>query len=176
MNRTALVAWMVLGALQLATPAEGWAEVLPVASVAPAADEARERSEFVDQLLSRMTLEEKIGQLTLFTSDQQITGPSGKAPFREGIRSGKVGAVFNAFGAETTRELQAIAVNESRLKIPLLIGLDVIHGHRTIFPISLGEAASWDLEAIEKSARISAIEASAEGVNWTFAPMVDIAR
>lgn len=176
MKPSACLAWMIFGALQLAALADGFAQAAPAADTAFADDEGGERGDVVDRLLIQMTLEEKIGQLTLFTADQQITGPGGKTPFREGIRSGRVGAVFNAYGAETTRELQSIAVNESRLKIPLLVGLDVIHGYRTIFPISLGEAASWDLEAIERSARVSAIEASAEGVNWTFAPMVDIAR
>lgn len=96
--------------------------------------------------------------------------------YKEDIRAGRVGAIFNAYTAKYTRELQALAVEGTRLKIPLLFGYDVIHGHRTIFPISLGEAASWDLQAIEKAARISAIEASAEGIHWTFSPMVDIAR
>jgi len=176
MKSAVFAALVVFGWSQIAAPATGLAQAAPSLEVASAESAANERRAFVDELLSKMTLEEKIGQLTLFTADQQVTGPGGKTPFRDGIRAGRVGAVFNAFGAETTRELQAIAVNESRLKIPLLIGLDVIHGHRTIFPISLGEAASWDLEAIERSARIAAIEASAEGINWTFAPMVDIAR
>lgn len=173
--KSAFLALMSLSAAQFAAT-KAFARTASDAERTFAETDRGAGADLVDRLLSQMTLEEKIGQLTLFTADQQITGPGGKTPFREGIRSGRVGAVFNAYGAETTRELQAIAINESRLKIPLLIGLDVIHGYRTIFPISLGEAASWDLEAIEKSARISAIEASAEGVNWTFAPMVDIAR
>lgn len=130
----------------------------------------------VDSLLALMTLDEKIGQLTLFTSDYDVTGPTMRDTYVQDLKAGKVGAIFNAVGAEYTRKLQEIAVKETRLGIPLLFGYDVIHGHRTIFPISLGEAASWDLEAIEKSARISAIEASAEGLHWTFAPMCDIAR
>ena len=130
----------------------------------------------IDSLLDQMTLEEKVGQLTLFTSDIDVTGPTMRENYQEDIRTGKVGAIFNAYGANYTRELQRIAIEESRLGIPLLFGYDVIHGHKTIFPIPLGEAASWDLEAIEQSARIAAVEASAEGLHWTFAPMMDIAR
>src|SRR3546814_3241694 len=96
--------------------------------------------------------------------------------YKDDIAAGRVGAIFNAYTAKYTRELQRMAVEGTRLKIPLIFGYDVIHGHRTIFPISLGEAASWDLQAIEKAARISAAEASAEGIHWTFSPMVDIAR
>lgn len=138
------------------------------------ADTAMDR--FVAELMAKMTLDEKIGQLTLLTSNWESTGPTMRDSYKEDIRAGRVGAIFNAYTAKYTRELQALAVEGTRLKIPLLFGYDVIHGHRTIFPISLGEAASWDLQAIEKAARISAIEASAEGIHWTFSPMVDIAR
>jgi beta-glucosidase len=131
---------------------------------------------FVADLMAKMTLDEKIGQLTLLTSNWESTGPTMRDSYKEDIRKGRVGAIFNAYTAKYTTELQRLAVEETRLKIPLLFGYDVIHGHRTIFPISLGEAASWDLHAIEKAARISALEASAEGIHWTFAPMVDIAR
>lgn len=130
----------------------------------------------VDDLLSRMTLEEKIGQMTAFTSGWSTTGPTMHEGYRDDIRAGRVGAVFNAFTAGFTRELQRVAVEETRLGIPLLFGYDVIHGHRTIFPVPLAEASSWDLQAIERSARIAATEAAAEGIHWTFAPMVDIAR
>jgi beta-glucosidase len=123
-----------------------------------------------------MTLDEKIGQLTLFTSDYDVTGPTIRENYKEDIKAGRVGAIFNAFGADYTRKLQEIAVKETRLHIPLLFGYDVIHGHRTIFPISLGEAASWDLVGIQQSARIAADEASAEGLHWTFAPMCDVSR
>ncbi len=133
-------------------------------------------SSSVDSLLSLMTLEEKIGQLSLYTSDWDVTGPTMREGYKEDIRKGRVGAIFNAFTAKYTRELQEFAVKETRLKIPLLFGYDVVHGHRTIFPIPLGQAASWDLEAIERADRIAAEEASAEGLHWTFAPMVDIAR
>ncbi len=131
---------------------------------------------FVDELLGRMTLEEKIGQLALFSSNWSVTGPSIRDDYRENIEAGSVGAIFNGYTAEFTRSLQKIAVEETRLGIPLMFGYDVIHGHRTIFPISLGEAATWDIDAIENSARIAATEASAEGIHWTFAPMVDVAR
>lgn len=130
----------------------------------------------VDSLLHLMTLEEKIGQLTLFTSDWVVTGPTMRDSYKEDIKSGRVGSIFNAHTADYTCELQRISVEETRLGIPLLFGYDVIHGYKTIFPISLGEAASWDLKSIEKSARIAADEASAAGLHWTFAPMVDIAR
>lgn len=128
----------------------------------------------VDSVLKLMTLEEKIGQMVLYTSDWDVTGPSIKSGYMDDIRKGHCGNIFNAHTVAYTRKLQKIAVEESRLGIPLLFGYDVIHGHKTIFPISLGESASWDLAVIEKSARVSAIEAAASGINWTFAPMVDI--
>lgn len=123
-----------------------------------------------------MTLEEKIGQMTLFTSDWDVTGPTVRSNYLEDIKSGKMGSIFNAYTVKYNRVLQKAAVEETRLKIPLLFGYDVVHGHRTIFPIPLGEACSWDMAAMELSARVAATEASAEGINWTFAPMVDIAR
>jgi beta-glucosidase len=128
----------------------------------------------VDSVLNLMTLEEKIGQMVLYTSDWDVTGPTLKSGYMEDIRKGHCGNIFNAHTAAYVRKLQKIAVEESRLGIPLLFGYDVIHGHKTIFPISLGESASWDLEAIEKGARVAAIEAAASGINWTFAPMCDI--
>jgi beta-glucosidase len=141
-------------------------------------DPATERK--IDALLARMTLEEKVGQLNQYTSAFDATGPapsSGRErEVYEQVRKGQVGSMLNVTGAETTRRLQQLAVENSRLGIPLLFGLDVVHGYRTIFPIPLGEAASWDLEAIERSARVAATEAAAAGLHWTFAPMVDIAR
>ena len=130
----------------------------------------------IDELIKSMTLDEKIGQLSLFTSDWDKTGPSLNSNYKKLIRKGEVGAIFNAYTVDYVRDLQRIAVEDSRLKIPLIFGYDVIHGHRTIFPIPLGQACSWDLAAIEHAERIAAIEATAEGINWTFAPMVDIAR
>ncbi|NLI88762.1 MAG: beta-glucosidase BglX [Bacteroidales bacterium] len=131
----------------------------------------------VDSLLSLMTLEEKIGQLNQLSGNGEVTGPiSFPAEYMEALRKGLVGSMLNINGAAYTYKVQKVAVEESRLHIPLIFGYDVIHGYKTIFPIPLGEAASWDMEAIEKSARVAAIEASAAGQHWTFAPMVDIAR
>lgn len=131
----------------------------------------------VTELLSKMTLEEKAGQLVQYSGFEYATGPqnSNSKKVLEEIKQGKVGSMLNVTGAEETRAFQKLAL-ESRLKIPLIFGQDVIHGFRTTFPINLGQAASWDLEMIEKSERIAAIEASAYGIQWTFAPMVDIAR
>lgn len=130
----------------------------------------------VDSLLAIMTLEEKIGQLSLYTSDWDVTGPTIRPGYVEDIKKGKVGAIFNAFTAKYTRRLQEIAVKETRLHIPLIFGYDVIHGHRTIFPVPLGAAASWDMAAIELSDRVAGEEAAAEGLHWAYSPMVDIAR
>ncbi|MDP4186618.1 MAG: glycoside hydrolase family 3 N-terminal domain-containing protein [Bacteroidota bacterium] len=129
-----------------------------------------------DSLLKLMTLDEKVGQLNLLTSDWSVTGPSINKNYFNLIKEGKVGAIFNAYTVDYITRLQKAAVENTRLHIPLFFGYDVIHGHRTIFPIPLGQAASWDLDMIEQSERIAAVEASAEGINWTFAPMVDIAR
>jgi beta-glucosidase len=130
----------------------------------------------IDSLLSIMTIDEKVGQMTLFTSDMDQTGAFLRPEYIEDIKAGRVGSIFNAYGAEYTRYLQEMAVNETRLGIPLLFGYDVVHGHRTIFPVPLAETASWDLEMIRKSAEVGAREGAAEGLHWTFAPMVDIAR
>lgn len=130
----------------------------------------------VEQLLAQMTLEEKVGQLNQL-SGKEFTGPAtDKVRSMEAeIRSGHVGSMLNIKGVADTRRLQALAL-QSRLRIPLLFGLDVIHGYQTVFPVPLGESASWDLEAIEESARIAAREAAASGIHWTFAPMVDVGR
>jgi len=131
----------------------------------------------VAELLSKMTLEEKVGQMVQYSGFEYATGPqqSNSAAVLEEIKKGKVGSMLNVAGAGETRAFQKLA-QESRLKIPLLFGQDVIHGYRTTFPVNLGQAASWDLAMIEKSERIAATEASAYGIHWTFAPMVDIAR
>jgi len=130
--------------------------------------------------MAKMTLEEKIGQMNQYNGFWDATGPTPneeKAKLKyEHLKKGLVGAVLNVTGVEKVRKLQEIVVKESRLGIPLLFGFDVIHGYKTITPIPLAEAASWDLSLIEKSARIAAIEASAVGINWTFAPMIDITR
>src|SRR5215471_13213793 len=130
----------------------------------------------VNALLAKMTLEEKVGQLVQYSAGA-ATGPtSGRTDDKDMIRKGQVGSLFNVTGARATNELQHIAVEESRLHIPLIFGLDVIHGYRTTFPLNLGLAATWDPEIVEKASRIAAEEASAAGVRWTFSPMVDIAR
>ena len=130
----------------------------------------------VDSVLRLMTLEEKIGQMNQYNDDWKATGPVTVDNTKANqIRKGQVGSLLNSLGTERTRSWQNIAM-ESRLKIPLLFGLDVVHGYKTTFPIPLAEAASWDLDAIQLSARIGATEASASGIHWTFAPMVDIAR
>jgi beta-glucosidase len=131
---------------------------------------------FIDSLLQKMTLEEKIGQTVLFSAGWEVTGPTLDENYKKYLKNGLLGAIFNVHSAKGAREFQKIAVEQTRLGIPLLFGYDVIHGHKTIFPISLGEAASWDLKMIERSARVAAEEASASGIHWTFAPMVDIAR
>ncbi|PWN62892.1 beta-glucosidase BglX [Chryseobacterium viscerum] len=131
----------------------------------------------VAELLSKMTLEEKVGQMVQYSGFEYATGPqqSNSAVVLEEIKKGKVGSMLNVAGSEETKAFQKLAM-QSRMKIPLLFGQDVIHGYRTTFPVNLGQAASWDLGMIEKSERIAATEASAYGIHWTFAPMVDIAR
>lgn len=133
-------------------------------------------AERAEELLARMTLEEKIGQLNLYSSKWANTGPVAGKSYVDEVRSGACGNIFNMPKAAYARQLQQMAVKETRLGIPLLFGYDVIHGYKTIFPIPLGLASSWDMNAVEESARIAAVESSASGVNWTFAPMVDIAR
>ncbi len=135
-----------------------------------------EMNAFINDLMGKMTLDEKIGQLNLPVAGWAVTGIAVSKDVEDKIRAGQVGGIFGAYGPEKVRKVQEIAVNESNMKIPLLFGLDVIHGHRTIFPIPLGMAATWDSKLIEQSARTAAIEASAEGLNWTFSPMVDISR
>ncbi|MEM6517333.1 MAG: glycoside hydrolase family 3 N-terminal domain-containing protein [Bacteroidota bacterium] len=130
----------------------------------------------VDALMAKMTLEEKIGQTVMYSGSWDKTGPTINSNFEKYIRNGQTGAMLNVYTVKATNKLQKIAVEETRLGIPLLFGYDVIHGHRTIFPINLAMSCSWDVELIEQSSRIAAEEASAEGLHWTFAPMVDIAR
>ncbi|WP_420574608.1 beta-glucosidase BglX [Kordia sp.] len=136
--------------------------------------------ERVDSLLAKMTIAEKVGQMNLYNGFWDVTGPTpeaGSAKLKyEHLRKGWVGAMLSVRGAKNVQEVQRIAVEETRLGIPLLIGFDVIHGYKTLSPIPLAESASWDLKAIESSARVAATEASAAGINWTFAPMVDISR
>ena len=133
-------------------------------------------SQFADSILRLMTLEEKIGQLNQLPGIGTRNGPRAPEGGETLIRSGRIGSFLGIFGADYTRELQRIATRESRLKIPLLFGLDVIHGFRTIYPVPIAEAASFDSARVESSARQAAVEATAHGITWTFAPMVDIAR
>ena len=134
----------------------------------------------VEKLLNEMTIEEKVGQMNLYNGFWDATGPMPQDDTSQlkynHLKKGWVGAMLNVRGTKNVKAVQKIAVEESRLGIPLLIGFDVIHGYKTLSPIPIAEAASWDLEAIEKSARVAAIEASAAGINWTFAPMVDVSR
>lgn len=131
---------------------------------------------FVNNLMGKMTLDEKIGQLNLVTMGRAITGSVVNKGVEERIKKGEIGGVFGVYGTEYVSKIQDLAVKQSRLHIPLIFGLDVIHGHRTIFPIPLGISATWDMALIEQSAHIAAKEATAEGLNWVFSPMVDIAR
>ncbi len=131
---------------------------------------------FINNLMAKMTVDEKIGQLNLPSSGDITTGQANSSDIGKKIRDGQVGGLFNIKGVEKIRAVQKVAVENSRMKIPLLFGMDVIHGYNTVFPIPLGMSATWDMDAVQKSARVAAIEASASGINWTFSPMVDISR
>lgn len=135
-----------------------------------------QRSKFIQELITKMTIEEKLGQLNLPTAGDITTGQANSSDVAKNIQQGKVGSLFNIKSVAKIKEVQKIAVENSRLKIPLLFGMDVIHGYETTFPIPLGLSCTWDLQLIEQSARIAAREASADGINWTFSPMVDISR
>ena len=139
-------------------------------------DEAAEMDRFVTELMGKMTLHEKLGQLNLPSGGDMVTGTVMNGELSDMIRKQEIGGFFNVKGVRRINALQRLAVEESRLKIPLLVGADVIHGYETIFPIPLALSCSWDTLAIERMARISAIEASADGICWTFSPMVDICR
>lgn len=131
---------------------------------------------YIDALMKKMTVEEKIGQLNLPVTGEITTGQAKSSDIAQKIKQGLVGGLFNLKGVEKIRDVQKLAVENSRLGIPLLFGMDVVHGYETVFPIPLGLSCSWDMEAIEQSARIAATEASADGISWTFSPMVDISR
>ena len=148
--------------------------LLPLGLQAQKAPQDMDR--FLDNLLKRMTLEEKIGQLNLPVTGEITTGQAKSSDIAAKIKRGEVGGLFNLKGVDKIRDVQRLAVENSRLGIPLLFGMDVIHGYETIFPIPLGLSCTWDIPAIEESARIAAIEASADGISWTFSPMVDISR
>ncbi|WP_257670721.1 beta-glucosidase BglX [Parapedobacter tibetensis] len=136
----------------------------------------RDMDNFIKELMAQMTLDEKIGQLNLVTAGEVTTGEAVSTDVESNIKEGKIGGIFSMTSAQRIRAAQELAVNHSRLKIPIIFGLDVIHGYKTIFPIPLGLAASWDMDLIQETARIAAIEAAADGLNWTFSPMVDISR
>ena len=131
---------------------------------------------FISNLMAKMTVDEKIGQLNLPSSGDITTGQANSSDIGKKIEAGQVGGLFNIKGVEKIKAVQKVAVEKSRMKIPLLFGMDVIHGYNTVFPIPLGVSCIWDMDLVQKSARVAAIEASASGINWTFSPMVDISR
>jgi len=145
-------------------------------SLAQSPAENAKMKTFIDNLIKKMTVTEKLGQLNLPGAGDITTGQASNTDIAKKIREGKVGGLFNIKGVEKIREVQRLAVEETRLKIPLLFGMDVIHGYQTVFPIPLGLSCTWDRAAVERSARIAAQETSADGINWTFSPMVDLAR
>jgi len=147
----------------------------PVQSFQTVQYQAKKKA-FVESLLAKMTLDEKIGQLNLPSSGDFTTGLAKSSDIGKKVEQGLVGGLFNIKGADKIRAVQKVAVENSRLKIPLIFGMDVIHGYETTFPIPLGLAASWDMNLIQQSARVAAKEASADGINWTFSPMTDISR
>lgn len=138
--------------------------------------ENSEMNNYVSSLMKRMTLQEKLGQLNLPSGGDLVTGNVNSGELSDLVREGRIGGFFNVKGVEKIAALQRLAVDSTRLGIPLLVGADVIHGYETIFPIPLALSCSWDTTAVERMARISAIEASANGISWTFSPMVDICR
>ncbi len=151
--------------------------LLAAFSCASPTDETRTVDGKIDSLLAQMTLREKIGQMNQYSAGPHITGPAGQQDGRYArFVRGEVGSVLNVVGAEETYKMQKLVMDSTRLKIPLIFSYDVIHGYKTIFPIPLGESASWDLEAMELSAKIAAKESAAAGLHWTFAPMVDVSR
>ena len=136
----------------------------------------KEMDKFISNLMSKMTIEEKIGQLNLLTGGDAVTGTTVNSNIEQKIKNGEVGGFFSLSTPQKIRKAQELAVQETRLKIPLIFGMDVIHGYKTTFPIPLGLSCSWDMDLIQKTARIAAEEASADGLNWTFSPMVDVSR
>ena len=149
---------------------------LAATSCADKSPQDREMDRFISSLMKRMTFEEKVGQLNMPDHGTMTTGTGASFNIAERIIKGEAGAILNARGYKKIYELQHLAVDSSRLGIPLLFGMDVIHGYQTVFPIPLGLSCTWDMEAVEESAHIAAVEASADGTNWTFSPMVDLGR
>src|SRR5207244_1562071 len=173
--RSTVVSCIYLSCQSLLAQTKSPAVASRSAAVRPSlSDPASEKK--LDALLQKMTLEEKVGQLVQYSAGQP-TGPgTGRTDYDDMIRKGEIGALFNITTARQVNAYQHIAVEQSRLHIPLLFGLDVIHGFRTEFPIPLGLASSWDPTLIEQTARVAARETSASGIRWTFSPMVDITR
>ena len=150
--------------------------VIAMADAAAQTTQQAKMKSFIDGLMKKMTLEEKIGQLNLPGAGDITTGQASSSDIAKKIEQGKVGGLFNIKSVAKIKEVQKLAVEKSRLKIPLLFGMDVIHGYESVFPIPLGMSCIWDMKLVERSARIAAQEASADGINWTFSPMVDISR
>ncbi|KUY27412.1 beta-glucosidase BglX [Elizabethkingia ursingii] len=171
MKKLTIIAGFILAAL---FPAQQLVHH-PVQSFQTTAYNAKKKA-FIDQLVAKMTLDEKIGQLNLPSSGDFTTGQAQSSDIGEKIEQGLVGGLFNIKGVGKIRDVQKVAVEKSRLKIPMIFGMDVIHGYETTFPIPLGLSASWDMDLIQRSAQIAAQEASADGINWTFSPMVDVSR
>ncbi|HEX5026051.1 MAG TPA: glycoside hydrolase family 3 N-terminal domain-containing protein, partial [Agriterribacter sp.] len=146
-----------------------------VAHVQPASEQSKMNA-YVSALMKKMTINEKIGQLNLLTGGEATTGSVVSTDVESKIKKGQVGGIFSMASVSRIRKTQELAVTRTRLKIPILFGMDVIHGYKTMFPIPLGLSCTWDMAMIEQTARIAAAEASADGLNWTFSPMVDIAR
>ena len=167
---------LTLTALTFAASALAQTPALPEQGAAATFYRDKQTARKVSELMKKMTLEEKIGQCVLFASRGMVTGPRSSEKMDDYIKSGACGNVFGIKTAAETRRIQQMAVENTRLKIPVLFGMDVIHGYKTIFPVNIGVSASWDIAAIERMARISALEASAAGIAWTYSPMCDISR
>src|SRR5437868_11819995 len=173
--RSAFVACILLSCQSLLAQTKSPAVASRSAAVRPSLSDP-DTEKKIEELLRKMTLEEKVGQLVQYSAGQP-TGPgTGRTDYDDMIRKGEVGALFNITTAHQVNAFQHIAVEQSRLHIPLIFGLDVIHGFRTEFPIPLGLASTWDPDLVQQTARVAAREASASGIRWTFSPMVDIAR
>lgn len=150
--------------------------VMAIALNARSQQQDAKMNAFVDALMKKMTVDEKIGQLNLPAAGDITTGQASSSDIAKKIREGKVGGLFNIKSVAKIKSVQKVAVEESRLKIPMIFGMDVIHGYETEFPIPLGMSCTWDMALVEKSARVAAQEASADGINWAYSPMVDICR
>lgn len=166
----------VLASLLLSAPASNISAQKPFAKPKASQTASASMNAFVNNLMSKMTLEEKIGQLNLPSAGEFTTGTATNSDIGKNVKEGRVGGLFNIKGVEKIKAIQKVAVEESRMKIPMLFGMDVIHGYETTFPIPLGLSCTWNMKSVEQSARIAAVEASADGISWTFSPMVDVSR